>query len=113
VNERRAENCSAHMSGLGLDKSGFGGYIRKHCRICPIHLEIFFLTLILQLWGIKLDETWKQWPPQYKEQVSKEVLTKSKDFLSDFVWTRKIYVFEEMGEIHQIEGAGGIDSLQC
>jgi hypothetical protein len=37
---------------------------------------------------------------------------KSKDFLSDFGWTKRIYVLGEMGEIHQIEWARAMDSFQ-
>jgi hypothetical protein len=40
--------------------------------------------LILELRGTKLDETWTQESPQHKEQVSKEVFPKSKDFPSNF-----------------------------
>jgi hypothetical protein len=40
--------------------------------ICPVHLEIFFSTLILELRGTKLDEIWTQGSPQPKEKVPKE-----------------------------------------
>jgi hypothetical protein len=79
-----AENCSTDMSSLGLDMSDFGGYIWKNCYICPVHPKTFFLTLILELQGTKLDETWTQGSPQYKEQVPKKVFPKSKHFPSDF-----------------------------
>jgi hypothetical protein len=41
-------------------------------------------TLILELRGTKIDETWIQGSPQYKKQVLKEVFLKFKDFSSDF-----------------------------
>jgi hypothetical protein len=72
------------MSGLGLNMSGLGGYIRKNCRICQVHPETFFSTLIFELRGTKLDETWTQGSPEQKEQVLKEVFPTSKDFPSDF-----------------------------
>jgi hypothetical protein len=53
-------------------------------RICPVHPKTFFLTLILELQGSKLDETWTQGSPQYKEQVLKEVFPKYKDFPFNF-----------------------------
>jgi hypothetical protein len=40
--------------------------------------------LILELRGTKLDKTLTQGSPQNKEQVSKEVFLKSKDFTFDF-----------------------------
>jgi hypothetical protein len=59
------------MSGLGPNMSGFGGYIWKNCRICPVYPETFFSILILELRGSKLDKTWTQGSPQHKEQVPK------------------------------------------
>jgi hypothetical protein len=48
------------------------GYVRFR-RIYPLiepdmssYLEISFSTLILELQGTKMDETWTQWSPQYK-----------------------------------------------
>jgi hypothetical protein len=73
------------MSGLEPDMSGFGGYIRYSSRICLAYPKISFLTLILELRGTKMDETWTQGSPQHKKQVFNEVFFKSKDFLSDFV----------------------------
>jgi hypothetical protein len=40
--------------------------------------------MILELRGTKLDETWTQGSTEHKEQVPKEVFSKSKDFPSDF-----------------------------
>jgi hypothetical protein len=73
VNEHRTKNCPADMSGMGPDMSDFGRDIRKNCRICSVRLETFFSTLILEVRGTKLDETWTQGSHQYKEQVLKEV----------------------------------------
>jgi hypothetical protein len=73
------------MSHLGPDMSGLDGYIRYNYQMCLVHLENFFSTLIHELRGTKLDETWTQGSPQHKEQVSIEVFfPKSKDFPSDF-----------------------------
>jgi hypothetical protein len=46
-------------------------YVRSH-RICPVYPETFFSTLILEIRGTKLDETWTQGSPQHKEQIPKE-----------------------------------------
>jgi hypothetical protein len=52
LNERQAENCPADMSDPPRN---------------------FLSTLILELRGTKLDETWTQGSPQHKEQVPKVV----------------------------------------
>jgi hypothetical protein len=39
--------------------------------VMSVHPETFFPTLILELWGIKLDETWTQWSPQDMEYIPK------------------------------------------
>jgi hypothetical protein len=56
------------------------GYIQYSSWICPAYPEIFFSTLILELQGTKMDETWTLGSPQHKEQVSNEVFPKSKYF---------------------------------
>jgi hypothetical protein len=85
ANKHRAENCPTDMSGLGSDIFGLSQKYRKGGGgICLVHIKTIFLTLILELRGIRLDETWTQGPPQHKEQVPKEVFFKSKDFSSDF-----------------------------
>jgi hypothetical protein len=81
VNKRWAENCLVDLFGLGPDMSDLGPKYLEKWGICSVHPETFFSTLIIQLGGTKLDETWTQGSPQQKEQVPKEVFTKSKDFL--------------------------------
>jgi hypothetical protein len=72
ANKHQAENCPTDMSGLRPDTSGLAQIYPKR-GICAVHPETFFLTLILELRGTKLDETWTQVSPQHKEQVPKEV----------------------------------------
>jgi hypothetical protein len=43
------------MSVLGPDMSNLGGYIWQNCWICPVHIETFFSTLILETRGTNLD----------------------------------------------------------
>jgi hypothetical protein len=45
------------LSGLGPDMSDLGWIYAEKGDICPVHLKIFFSTLILELGGTKLDET--------------------------------------------------------
>jgi hypothetical protein len=49
----------------------------------------FFPTLILELRDTKLDETWTQGSPQYKEYIPKRGFSKFKDFPFDFGLTQK------------------------
>jgi hypothetical protein len=72
------------MSGLGPDMSGFGGYIRYSSRICPAYPEIFFSTLILELWGTKMDKLGHKGHLNTSNKIPTSFFPKSKDFLSDF-----------------------------
>jgi hypothetical protein len=54
------------MSNFGPDMSGFDGYVRQSSRICSAYPETSFSTLILELRGTKMDETWTQGSPQHK-----------------------------------------------
>jgi hypothetical protein len=62
--------CSKRSSNVAAEKVQ---------RTCPLHQEnfskfkSFFSTLILELQGTKLDETWTQGSPQHKEHIPKSV----------------------------------------
>jgi hypothetical protein len=49
VNKHRTENCPMNMSDLEPDMSDLGWIYPEKEGICPVHLETFFSTLILEL----------------------------------------------------------------
>jgi hypothetical protein len=83
------------------------GGLRKH-ELLPKSTP-FFPNMILELYVTKLDETWTQGLPQHKDKFSKEVFSNPKI---------PLLIVDELkqlgfgGEIHEIEGARAMDSLQ-